>query len=145
MQGDRSRIVFASLPLNLSARLEKLQRRAIRIILNLPYRHPLSDDHYQNLKISPLILRRNLASVCYGFKLYHELVPRALHPFCPVIPTVARPVRFPRVQIPGVRVPSRMFDRSPVIHSTRLLNRLPRTLLLLPNVSQFKTCVSCLE
>ena len=133
--------MLASLPLNLSARLEKLQRRAIRIILNLPYRHPLSDDHYQNLKISPLHLRRNLASVCYGFKLYHVLVPRALHPFCPVIPSAARPVRFPRVQIPGVSVPSRNFDRSPVIYSTMLLNRLPRPLLLLPNVSQFKTYV----
>lgn len=67
--------------------------------------HPLSDDHYQNLNISPLHIRRNLASVCYGSKLCHELVPRALHPFCHV-PLTARPVMFPRVQIPGVSVPS---------------------------------------
>ena len=132
--------ILSSLPLNLSERLEKLQRRAIRIILNLPYRYQLTELHYDSLKISPLSHRRNLASACYGYKLYHKLVPRALHTFCPEV-QAGRSVRFPRVQVPGVQMSSAMFDRSPVMHATRILNKLPPALLQQASISKFKSNV----
>ena len=134
--------ILASLPQNLSQRLEKLQRRAIRTILNLPYRHQLTELHYDTLKVSPLCLRRNLASVSYGYKLYHKLVPRALHVFCPN-EQLTRLSRNPRVRVPGVNVTSTsaLFDRSPVMHATKILNRLPSALRQEANVSRFKTGV----
>ena len=134
--------VLASLPLNMSERLEKLQRRAMRIILNLPYRHPITDEHYSDLAITPLYQRRNLASACYGFKLFHRTVPRALHPFCPDFQVTVRPqMRHPRLMVPGIGISSAMLDRSPVMYASTVLNRLPANLLLSPSMQSFKSSV----
>ena len=115
--------VWADLSVGDSEKLEKLQRRAIRILLNYPYRQPISISDYTEVGLFPLQARRNVALACWRFKLLNGLLPRELSPFRPIIPTGQHPTRHPRISIPNSpRITSRFLDKSPLIFASKLLN-----------------------
>ncbi|KAG1714408.1 Zinc finger protein 830 [Nymphon striatum] len=107
--------------------LEKLQRREMRIILGYSYRTELTPDDYEALKLHKLIDRRNLALCCYGYKLYHGLLPRAFSPLRLKLAPRPYPTRQQsRLTVPNVpNYSSRTFDRSPALFAVKLLNLLP--------------------
>ena len=74
---------WIALRLSQVERLEKLQRRAIRIILNLPYVQHLTPGDYASVDLDPLLARRNLAAACYGYKLINAHLPRLLRCYEP--------------------------------------------------------------
>ena len=57
---------WAALPATQSERLEKLQRRAIRIIVGVPYTEPVPQQLYDDLSLDLLHARRSFAAACYG-------------------------------------------------------------------------------
>ena len=76
---------WAALNVAQTDRLEKLQRRAIRIIRNLNYTAPVNDGDYHELRLCPLQKRRSFALLCYGYKLYNGLLPRILQKHKPIL------------------------------------------------------------
>lgn len=135
---------WSALPFYLCEKLEKLQRRAIRVILGYAYRRPLDASDYRLLGLTKLISRRNLALCCYGYKLYSGLLPRAFD--------YLRPITSPRIittrQQDYLRLPcintartSRFFDRSPIIFALKLLNALPSSTLGGSDVDLFKSLI----
>ena len=119
--------------------LEKLQRRAIRIILNLPYRQILFDDTYSRVNLDFLITRRNYATACYGYKLFQEKTPRTLHNMKPMVPRQLHPTRNPLLYtIPFLPTPSLSFRRSPIQLATSLLNHVGPNYYNSPSMRIFK-------
>ena len=103
--------------------MEKLQRRAIRVILNYGYRSPLIPADYDRLGLFPLRARRNVATACWGYKLLHNKIPGAICNFQPFI----QPCRYTLIHrhlilSNAAFVPSRQFDSSPLSFAVKLLN-----------------------
>lgn len=106
-------------------RLESLQRRAIRIILHLPYMHPIADHDYAASSIHPLQHRRIFASLCIGYKLINNLLPRKLNNFIPHYCVHPHQTRNPALIIPRMPLHSmRVLDKSPICIAVHLLNKL---------------------
>lgn len=121
--------------------LEKLQRRAIRIIQQMPYSQPVTDIEYASLHLTPLIQRRNFAALCYSYKHLHGLLPRKLNSYMPVRITHQYATRGPLLSIPSVPRPSlRAMDKSPFVFGTKLLNLFPIAILNTSPLSTFKNC-----
>ena len=131
--------VFSALSCRDSDRLEKLQRRAIRIILGYDYWSPLSPQDYNLLKLCPLKARRNVAVACWGFKLFRGFIPGIISTLRPFYPPAERFTRHRRLVIPQTpRIPSRFLDSSPICFAVKILNSIPAQFLLSTNVEQFK-------
>ena len=115
--------VCAALGIQQHARLEKLQRRAIRIILNYRYSQRLAPEDYSLLGLSTIMSRKNFALACYGFKLYKGLLPSALSTYA-ILPNNHRPnLRRQTLMLRNTFYPtSRALDRSPLLFACKLLN-----------------------
>ncbi|MGI9459066.1 MAG: reverse transcriptase domain-containing protein, partial [Pirellulales bacterium] len=72
---------WSALNLTQTERLERLQRRAMRIILGYDYTTPLTQHDYAALRLSPLQARRNFATACWAYKLFQGNLPRAVSEF----------------------------------------------------------------
>ena len=119
--------------------LERLQRRAMRIILNLPWTHPIDDD-YATLNLTSLNLRRNFALACFSYKLYNDLLPRKLVKYRPAIFTNVYNTRNQVLYAPYVTHPClRHLDRSPFLLGLEILNNISYELLSAPDVFTFKS------
>jgi hypothetical protein len=124
-------------------RLERLQRRAVRIILGLPYTHPLTDQEYSNAPISLLNYRRTYASACYGYKLINHLLPPKLDRLIPCYTDHRYPTRNPSRTLPGIPIRSRhTMDLSPIIKCVRLINSLPPHIRAAGSLGEFKSAIS---
>ena len=123
-------------------RLEKLQRRAIMIILKLPYTQHLTPLDYAVCSLTPLLLRRNLAYACYGYKLLNGLLPRLLCRLTPfTLPDIFN-LRRRSFLLPNVTLPtSRAMDQSPLMHIVKLLNALPAEAIAKTSLESFKKYV----
>lgn len=132
--------VWSALNISQTNRLEKLQRRAIRIIMQYAYAEPITERDYQILRLAPLKHRKNFALMCYGYKLLHGLLPQALLPFCPTIKSKNTSVqtrnRFLTQQTVSYPA-SRALSRSPFLFLTKLLNHIPE-LWECPSLNCFK-------
>lgn len=73
--------------------LEGVQRAAIRVILGLPYRQPLNNDHYEELSLDYLQFRRNSALACLTHKMFYQNCSMALQHFAPTQRTLPYDVR----------------------------------------------------
>ena len=122
-------------------RLEKLQRRAIRIILGYPYHtQPLTVHDYLELNLDHLVVRRNFATACYGFKWLHNLLPRMLIRIKSKEKETETYLRRRVLVLPDVVYPtSRKYDRSPLIYLVKLLNCLPMTVINSGSMDGFKS------
>ena len=130
---------WSALNVTQTERLEKLQRRAMRIICGLPYTFPVSDCHYAHLSLQPLMTRRSFALCCYGYKLINSLLPRRLAEVKPVLHVFPVRTRRGRLIVPGIKYPTqRNLDRSPVLYLTKLLNFIPN-LWSVANLEAFKS------
>ena len=135
---------WSALPGYLANKLESLQRRAIRTVLGLPYRLSLDDTHYAALGLSTLQSRRNLATSCFGYKLFSGFLPRIFSRLKPFVASRHFNTRQQdRLILPFVNLSrtSRFFDRSPIMFSVKLLNSLPQATWYYPDVTQFKSVV----
>jgi hypothetical protein len=137
---------WAGLLISDKNRLERLQRRAIRIILGLDYTHPLTSDHYSAAAIQTLQHRRHFASLCYGYKLANVLLPAKLKRLQPTYTEHHYPTRNPSLTIPKIPIRSlRALDRSPLCVAIRLLNKLPSITRHLPSLEEFKNEICTLQ
>ena len=122
-----------------SDRLEKLQRRAIRIILGYTYSQDLTLQDYVSLGLHLLKHRRNFSALCYGYKLLHKLTPRALHKFQPVHIPTAFNLRHHLLMLQNQPwITLRSFDRSPINFCVKLLNMIEHPTLHTPTLQVFK-------
>ena len=88
-------------------RLEKLQRRAIRIILSVPYTEPIAPDTYDQLKLCLIHERHNFAAACYGYTWITGKLPRRLQHLMPTARQTGPNVRRRLLHVPGVIYPTR--------------------------------------
>ena len=120
-------------------RLERLQRRAIRIILNYRYADPVTITDYAQLHLHPLKVRRNFALACYGYKLLNNYTPRCLQSVAPILQTFPARTRRGTLIVPAVDYPTQRFlDKSPILFSTKILNCIPE-LWECPSLDLFKS------
>ena len=133
---------WAPLTITDQNRLESLQRRAIRIILNLPYTSPICDIQYSITSILPLKHRRNFASTCYAFKLINGLLPMKQNKYVPDILHHPYPTRNNNLLIPGLSsITSRYIDRSPLVLCVKLTNCIPSHLRYTNSIIDFKITI----
>ena len=119
--------------------LERLQRRAIRIILGLRFRDNVEIQHYDLLKLDSLSVRRLYATACYGYKLLSGITPAALDAFRPVHSSYTYNLRNNQLKLlPGFRIPSRAYKSSPVYFAVSLLNRIGEEIYAVDSLHQFK-------
>ena len=124
-------------------RLERLQRRAIRIILGLQYTTPLTPNHYSAVSVKTLKHRRSFASMCYGYKLINNLLPSKLNKLIPLYTQHPYATRNPALALPGIPAHARrLMDHSPILVTVRLLNTIPLPIRELPSLSEFNSNIS---
>lgn len=125
------------------SRLERLQRRAIRVILGLEYTLPLTPTHYSAAAVNTLKHRRAFASLCYGYKLINNMLPPKLNKFMPLYTQHQYTTRNPALTLPGIPARGRRsMDHSPISVAVRLLNTLPLPIRALPSLWEFKNNIS---
>ena len=67
--------IWAPQSTELTAKLERIQRRATRFILNLPYSSTISyNSHLQTLNLLPVCYWNGLSDLIFFFKITHGLV-----------------------------------------------------------------------
>ena len=99
-------------------------------------------DNDADINLPPLQARRNVAAVCYGYKLCGGLLPRLLIPHKPIVLAHDHQTRWPRLLLPTVDYPtSRWLDRSPLVFATKLFNCLPPVIRALRTLESFKQAV----
>ena len=124
---EHGSILFSGIGRVKSNCLEKLQRKAIRIILHIPYRDPLSTADYDLLKLDTLQYRRNFALACFAFKMYKLICPRALFNYSPTLRTNRYEIRRHIYVHEDADQPTvRIVNRTAISLSPRILNILPR-------------------
>ena len=132
--------VIAALNVGQVNRLEKPQRRAIRIIFKYAYHRSLTTLDYEVLGLTPLQHRRNFSLLCYGYKWVNDLLPRALidAPLHPIEGNARSNLRGRYIRMPNQpTIISRSLDRSPLNFAVKLLNRVP-SLWSSPTLEAFK-------
>ncbi|MGI9458385.1 MAG: reverse transcriptase family protein, partial [Pirellulales bacterium] len=135
--------MWAALNVTQTERLEKLQRRAIRIIMGYNNTRPLIAEDYAHLHLPLLRNRRNIATACWSYKLLHGLLPRGLDAYRFELAAHNVNIRFPRLvmrQNPYL-LPSRRLDRSPILYGLKLLNTVPVDTRNAPSVTRFKAAI----
>jgi hypothetical protein len=143
-------VILSGIGKTLADNLEKIQRKAIRIMLDIPYRSPVAPVLYEQLSLDTLQFRRNCSLSCFGYKLCKSLCPRALTEYRPVqrvTPYVTRRANYvlnPAVAPTGL--PSAMFKRSSIYLAPRLLNVLRNDCVsLYPSITRLKTYLKTLR
>ena len=132
--------VIAALNVGQVNRLEKPQRRAIRIIFKYAYHRSLTTLDYEVLGLTPLQHRHNFSLLCYDYKWLNDLLPRALIDarLHPIEGNARSNLRGRCIRIPNQpTIISRSFDRSPLNFTVKLLNRVP-SLWSSPSIEAFK-------
>lgn len=122
-------IVFAGIGQVLSETLERLQRRAIRLILRIPVREPVPEEAYSTLSLDKLRFRRNFGVACLSYKLLNNNAPRAMLNFTPVLRQNTYDLRRHyydlNCQFCHTGVSSELYRRSPFSLCVAILNILP--------------------
>ena len=122
-------VVFAGIGKVLTTSLERLQRKAIRLILHIPPRDDIPLNTYELLRLDTLSFRRNFSLACVTYKLCHGLCPRAMEDYAPVRHLTNYVMRSPRYILNPVHCPtgvhSELFRRSPLSLCVSLMNIMP--------------------
>ena len=131
---------WAAMTRTQSESLEKLQRRAMCVILGLPRTHHISAPDYAVLNITSLHHRRNFALSCFSYKLLNSLLPRKLLKYKPIPHVNTYNIRHRTLYAPYVTHRTlRLFDRSPFLFGIKILNSIPENFHSLSDISLFKT------
>ena len=136
---EYANVSWVGLNKTLSDRLEALQRREMRIILNIDYRENILQQHHVQLRIGSLVGRRLYGTACYAFKMLASLLPEALNQFCPTIKPSAYPIRNAQFSLPSSNfIQSRQHKRSPLSVMTSLMNFLGANCFEFESMNQFR-------
>lgn len=143
-------IVFAGIGTILAETIERLQRKAVRIVLRIAQRDPLPNEALVGLSLSTLGFRRNYALACFCFKLCNNLLPRALLVYCPIPRRYDYAIRRPMYDLAPTWSPrglhSYLFTRSSFVLCKTLMNLLPFNIMYnFRSLNGFKTYLNSLR
>jgi hypothetical protein len=122
---------WAALTITQADSLERLQRRAMRIILNRPPLHHIEAADYALLNITTLTHQRNFGLACYMYKLINDRLPQKLmkYKLVPYVNPYSR--RTHTLLAPYVHHPTpRFLDRSPLLFGLKIMSSTPSPIWL---------------
>ena len=131
-------VAWPKLPAHLRDRLERFQRRALKIIIRKPiFQHCDHNDLLLTLNQASLQSRRHFQSALVGFHLANQTAPPHLQEVCYPRASVDHSLRHHNFfQLPKAN--STLFQSSPLYFASHIFNILPKHIQSSTRLSEFK-------
>ena len=131
-------VAWPKLPAHLRDRLERFQRRALKIIIRKPiFQHCDHNDLLLTLNQASLQSRRHYQSALVGFHLANQTAPQHLQEVCYPRASADHSLRHHNFfQLPKAN--STLFQSSPLYFASHIFNILPKHIQSSTRLSEFK-------